>query len=95
MALFSQYAIAAAEEALKDAEWAPTSDTGKERTGVCLGSGIGNFDDLYTTSLAFENKVPPSHPSHITQTPHHFMRATRKYPPYSSRVSSSIWQRDT
>ncbi|CAG8791325.1 19611_t:CDS:2, partial [Dentiscutata erythropus] len=33
MALFTQYAICAAKQALNDAEWAPTSDFEKERTG--------------------------------------------------------------
>ena len=32
MALFSQYAIAASEEALRDAGWMPTNDQQRERT---------------------------------------------------------------
>lgn len=32
MALFSQYAVAAAEEALKDAEWKVKNDEERERT---------------------------------------------------------------
>lgn len=32
MALFSQYAVAAAEEALKDSGWRPGSDEEQERT---------------------------------------------------------------
>lgn len=51
MSLFTQYAIAATDMALKDAEWNAVKESDKEETGVCLGSGIGNLDDIYTTSL--------------------------------------------
>lgn len=54
MALFSQYAIAAGEEALADAGWKPKSDQERERTGVCVGSGIGNFDDIFGTSITYK-----------------------------------------
>ncbi|KAJ5585420.1 uncharacterized protein N7459_005220 [Penicillium hispanicum] len=54
MALFAQYAMAAAEEALEDAGWKPTPFEQRETTGVCLGSGIGNFDEIYNTVVAFE-----------------------------------------
>ena len=57
MSLFSQYSIAAADMALKDAGWAPSSQESLEATGVCLGSGIGNLDEIYATSLAFEREV--------------------------------------
>jgi 3-oxoacyl-[acyl-carrier-protein] synthase II len=55
MATFSQYSIAATTEALQDAGWAPTSTSARERTGVCLGSGIGSLDDAYSTSVAHAN----------------------------------------
>lgn len=48
---FTQYAMAASEMALKDAGWEATREADKEDTGVCLGSGIGNLDDIYSTSL--------------------------------------------
>ena len=57
MSLFSQYSIAAADMALKDAGWAPSRQESLEATGVCLGSGIGNLDEIYATSLAFEREV--------------------------------------
>lgn len=74
MAPFVQYAIAASEDALKDAGWSPSSDLERERTvclwrgicikhslmyekGVCIGSGIGNLDDIYRTSLEFAKSV--------------------------------------
>lgn len=63
MALFAQYAIAAAHEALTDADWHPTSQTDLEATGVTIGSGIGNLDEAYNTSIAFHTggyrKVSP------------------------------------
>ncbi|KAF4637368.1 hypothetical protein G7Y89_g728 [Cudoniella acicularis] len=63
MAKFTQYAIAAAEMALNDAGWKPHTQEHKEATGVCLGSGIGNLEELYNTSIAYEKagykKVSP------------------------------------
>ena len=57
MSTFAQYAVAAAEMALRDAGWRPTSDEQREMAGVCLGSGIGNLDDFYATSLAYDRGV--------------------------------------
>lgn len=75
MAQFSQYAMAATEEALDDAGWKPTVDTQKEATvrmtfdcrsgdrsadffqGVCMGSGIGNFDEIYDTVVNYDKGV--------------------------------------
>ncbi|KAI9826297.1 MAG: Mitochondrial beta-keto-acyl synthase [Thelocarpon impressellum] len=63
MATFSQYAVAASQEALDDANWKPATREEQENTGVCLGSGIGSLDDAYDTSVAFEKggykKVSP------------------------------------
>lgn len=52
MSAFAQYAVAAADMALADAGWRAASPEDREATGVCLGSGIGNLDDLYDASLA-------------------------------------------
>lgn len=57
MAKFTQYAIAATEMALEDAGWRPNKQEEMESTGVCLGSGIGNLEELYTTSVAYEKTV--------------------------------------
>lgn len=57
MSTFAQYAVAASEMALVDAGWRPTGEEEREMTGVCLGSGIGNLEDFYDTSVAFENGV--------------------------------------
>ncbi|KAI1128537.1 putative3-oxoacyl--synthase [Nemania abortiva] len=63
MSTFSQYAMAAAEMALEDAAWKPKEEGDLQETGVCLGSGIGNLEELYRTSLAFDDggykKVSP------------------------------------
>src|SRR5262245_1968827 len=40
---FILYAMAAADEAVKDSGWDPQTDEDKERTGVILGSGIGGL----------------------------------------------------
>lgn len=58
-----QYAIVAAQEALADAQWHPQTEQEREKTGICLGSGIGSFEEVYNTSLAFSQsgakKVSP------------------------------------
>ncbi|KAL9097560.1 MAG: hypothetical protein Q9165_000456 [Trypethelium subeluteriae] len=63
MALFAQFAITAAEEALNDSGWAPETLEERESTGVHVGSGIGSFDDVYDTSVAYNSggykKVSP------------------------------------
>ncbi|KAM0338626.1 hypothetical protein ACHAPQ_002157 [Fusarium lateritium] len=51
MSKFTQYAVAASDMALKDAGWDPKGAEQQEATGVCLGSGIGNLDEIYETSL--------------------------------------------
>lgn len=63
MALFAQYAIASTHEALEDAGWHPVARRDLEATGVTIGSGIGNLDEAYNTSIAFNKggyrKVSP------------------------------------
>lgn len=54
---FTQYAMAATSEALRDAGWNPRVPEQLEATGVCLGSGIGNLDEIYSTSIMFEKSV--------------------------------------
>jgi len=57
MAKFAQYAIAATEMALQDAGCRPKTQEEKEMMGVCLGSGIGNLEELYNTSVAYNTAV--------------------------------------
>lgn len=56
-AKYTQYAIAATQEALDDAGWKPQKQEELEMTGVCIGSGIGNFEEIYNTSIAYSNGV--------------------------------------
>ncbi|KAJ6390244.1 hypothetical protein OIU77_024462 [Salix suchowensis] len=50
VARFIGYALCAADEALKDAKWAPTEQEQKERTGVSIGGGIGSIADVLEAS---------------------------------------------
>ncbi|CAM9013934.1 unnamed protein product [Wickerhamomyces anomalus] len=63
LATFSQYALAAAHEALTDANWFPTEIEDQLNTGVIVGSGIGSITDTFENSIAFGNggyrKVQP------------------------------------
>ncbi|PON48493.1 3-oxoacyl-[acyl-carrier-protein] synthase [Parasponia andersonii] len=43
---FIGYALCAADEALKDANWVPSEQEQKERTGVSIGGGIGSMTDI-------------------------------------------------
>ncbi|KAI6350691.1 hypothetical protein MCOR25_010464 [Pyricularia grisea] len=52
MSRFAQYAVASAAMALEDARWKPETPHDLEATGVCLGSGIGNLEEIYNTALA-------------------------------------------
>jgi 3-oxoacyl-[acyl-carrier-protein] synthase II len=61
MSKFTQYAIAASDMALRDSGWEPKNAEQQETTGVCLGSGIGNLDEIYETSLVHHQDVR-SHP---------------------------------
>ena len=45
---FTMFALAAAQEALQQAGWAPETDEARERTGVMVGAGIGGL----TTAVA-------------------------------------------
>jgi 3-oxoacyl-[acyl-carrier-protein] synthase II len=55
---FILYAIAAAAEALKDANWLPQNEDDRCKTGVMVGSGIGGLQGIYETSLIMHEKGP-------------------------------------
>lgn len=61
--LFAQYAVAAARQAMEDANWLPQEEKDQVRTGVAVGSGIGGFDALYENVVNYEKhgyrKVSP------------------------------------
>jgi len=55
---FILYAIAAADEALDDANWHPEAEEDQERTGVMIGSGIGGLGIIAETALELRDKGP-------------------------------------
>ena len=55
---FILYAIAAADEAVKDSGWQPQTDADRERTGVMIGSGIGGLATIERTSIELHEKGP-------------------------------------
>ena len=57
---FILYAIAAADEAVKDSGWQPGEDDneGRERTGVMIGSGIGGLGAIADTAVELHLKGP-------------------------------------
>lgn len=55
---FIHFAIAAADEAVKDSGYVPANDEERERIGVMIGSGIGGLNEIYETSLVLHEKGP-------------------------------------
>jgi 3-oxoacyl-[acyl-carrier-protein] synthase II len=55
---FILYAIAAADEAVKDAGWTPEDEDERERTGVIIGSGIGGLGVIADTAVELHEKGP-------------------------------------
>nr|GMC85545.1 3-oxoacyl-[acyl-carrier-protein] synthase, mitochondrial [Ipomoea batatas] len=56
IARFIGYALCAADEALKDANWIPTTLDEKERTGVSIGAGTGSIVDILDASRMISEK---------------------------------------
>ena len=55
---FIVFAIAAAEQAVADANWKPTDEDERERTGVMIGSGIGGLPGITEGALTVHEKGP-------------------------------------
>jgi 3-oxoacyl-[acyl-carrier-protein] synthase II len=55
---FILYAMAAADEAVRDSGWAPQSEADLERTGVNIGSGIGGLSTIADTAIELQEKGP-------------------------------------
>jgi 3-oxoacyl-[acyl-carrier-protein] synthase II len=55
---FILYAMAAADEAVRDANWMPEDEEDRERTGVMIGSGIGGLATIEKTSIELYEKGP-------------------------------------
>lgn len=58
MDTFIHFAIAAADEAVKDSGYVPANDEERERIGVMIGSGIGGLNEIFETSLVLHEKGP-------------------------------------
>src|SRR5580704_9682145 len=55
---FILYAMAAADEAVKDANWTPEDEGERRRTGVIIGSGIGGLASIAETAIELHEKGP-------------------------------------
>ena len=58
MDTFIHYAIAAAEEAIKDGGYVPKTEEEADRIGVMIGSGIGGLNEIYETSIVLHERGP-------------------------------------
>ena len=57
---FIVYAVAAATQALADADWKPVTSVDQNATGVLIGSGIGGLEGIYDASITLKEKGPRS-----------------------------------
>jgi 3-oxoacyl-[acyl-carrier-protein] synthase II len=55
---FILYAMAAADEAVRDSGWSPDDEEGRCRTGVNIGSGIGGLSTIADTAIELHEKGP-------------------------------------
>lgn len=55
MDTFIVYALAAAAQAVSDAQWMPSDEGERERTGVMIGSGIGGLPEIAKGSILVES----------------------------------------
>ena len=55
---FILYAVAAAEEAVRDSGWMPEDEKDRTRTGVIIGSGIGGLATIERTAVELHEKGP-------------------------------------
>ncbi len=58
MDIFIHFAVAAADEAMRDSGYVPENDEARERAGVLIGSGIGGLHEIYETSIVLHEKGP-------------------------------------
>ena len=55
---FIIYAMSAAMQALRDANWAPESHDDQIESGVLIGSGIGGLEGIYDASVTLHERGP-------------------------------------
>ncbi len=53
---FIMFGIAAAQQAVEDADWFPKTKIEQERTGVLIGSGIGGLNSITNTTLLMNER---------------------------------------
>ncbi len=55
---FILYGVAAAQQAVEDADWMPEDEESRLRTGVLLGSGIGGLSTISETAVLIKERGP-------------------------------------
>jgi len=55
---FILYAMTAAVQAVRDADWTPEDEEERERTGVMIGSGIGGLSTIADTAVLLKERGP-------------------------------------
>lgn len=55
---FILYAVSAATQALDDANWHPSTEEERQRTGTLIGSGIGGLEGIAETAITLHEKGP-------------------------------------
>ena len=65
MSLATAYALVAAEEAIKDSKWVPISSEDKEKTGVAVGMGMADLNDIINTGKSLDQKYSKVSPYFI------------------------------
>ncbi|GIX13145.1 MAG: 3-oxoacyl-[acyl-carrier-protein] synthase 2 [Paracoccaceae bacterium] len=55
---FITYALTAAEQAVRDANWMPEDEESRARTGVMIGSGIGGVESIAATAVTLKERGP-------------------------------------
>ena len=55
---FIVYALAAAVQAVEDADWQPSDEESQDRTGVMIGSGIGGLETIAEGALTVKERGP-------------------------------------
>jgi 3-oxoacyl-[acyl-carrier-protein] synthase II len=55
---FILFAMAAADEAVRDAGWTPEDESSRRRTGVLIGAGIGGLGVIADTAIELKEKGP-------------------------------------
>ncbi len=68
MTLSTVFALGAATEALRDADWRPSSDEDRARTGVAIGSSVPAFEDITNTDVLLKtNRYRKLSPYFVTR----------------------------